>query len=102
MGKASIAPSAQIRWQRGGDWGDGGMGGQQEGFTQPSGHLHPLWEPELSHRMGRLDSWRDGTEVGDGGGVSTFLIYLRAAKISRLAELLQNHNNFARQHSVAW
>lgn len=65
MGKASIAPSAQIR-----ERGDGG--GRQEGFTQPSGHLHHLWEPELSHRMGRLESWRD-----DGRGVSAFVTYLR-------------------------
>lgn len=90
------------RAEEGGGIGGMGGGGRQEGFTQPSGHLHPLWEPELSHRMGRLDSWRDGTEVGDGGGAATFLLDLRAAKISRVAELLRNHNNFARQHSVVW
>lgn len=81
VGKASIAPCAQIRRQRG---GMGGVGGRQEGFSQPSGHLHHLWEPELSHRMGRQESWSDSTEDSDGRGVSMLVTYLRVGNKSRL------------------
>lgn len=66
----------------------GGGATRQEGFTQPPGHLHRLWEPELSHQVGRWESRRDG----DGRGVSRVVIYLMVGKNSRLT--LRRNKNF--------
>lgn len=58
--------------------GNGGSGGG-------TGRLQSaLRSPELSHQMGRQESWSDSTEDSDGRGVSMLVTYLRVGNKSRL------------------